>query len=62
MDEPTEGFVEVEISQIPQHLGEKTGVEQVHTGVFRTSDIGVDGQEFVHLFAVERFFAFVSVR
>jgi len=54
--EVQEGFIDLEISQVAQHLGEEAGVEQVQDGMFDPADVLIDRQPVAHLPVIERGF------
>ena len=62
MNESLEGFVKVEITHIPKRLRKEARKQKVHTGVFRTAHINVDGQELINGLRIEGRFFVVCVR
>ena len=56
-----ERLVKVQVTHVPQSLGDETCVQKVHAGVFRTADVLVHGKHFVNPLRIEGFFGIVSV-
>ena len=54
MHERLERLVKLEIAHIAQSLCEETRIEQVHTSVFRTAYVLIDGEHLVDYFGVKR--------
>jgi hypothetical protein len=49
-----ERLVEVDQPGVVHHLGPEAGVQQVHDGVLRAADVGIDRQPVAHGGRVER--------
>ena len=61
MHQTQEGFVKIDQTHVVQHLGDKTGVKQMHGRMFSTADIHIHRKQTVDEGAVERLFLIVIV-